>query len=68
MLYQTQAALKSKFSGLTYAPIVMKNKEATVAVPRIIKIINIYPLKIFPFGTVDIQMNIHLLVNMHQIQ
>lgn len=47
--------------------IVIKKKEATVAVPRIIKMVNIYPLGIFSFGTVDVAMNIHLQVNMHQI-
>lgn len=47
--------------------IVIEKKEATVAVPRIIKIINIYPLGNFSFGTVGVHMNIHLQVNMHQI-
>lgn len=37
--------------------IVIKKKEATKTVPRIIKMLNIYPLRSFPFGTVTPRMN-----------
>lgn len=47
--------------------IVIEKKETTAAVPRIIKMVNIYPLGNFSFGTVDVHMNIHLQINMHQI-
>jgi len=47
--------------------IVTTKKEATVAVPRIIKVMNIYPLGSFSFGTANVHMTIHFQVNMHQI-